>query len=94
LRVSGQAATTTGLTLRVASTATGQTYTVKTDANGVIAGTGAGGPLSVLNGSTAFDTLSISILAADNPTLVNAGKLDLTGLTDLMTYFEYTFDYA
>jgi hypothetical protein len=93
LRVSGDAATTNGLTLSIASTATGATYKVKTDANGVVAGTAAADPLSVLNGSAVFDTLMISISAADNPALVSAGKLNLTGLTDLMTYFEYTFDY-
>jgi len=48
--------------------------------------------LSVGN-SAVFDTLTISILPADNPTRVTGGKLNLNGLTDLMTYFEYTFDY-
>jgi len=93
IRVSGDAATTNGLTLHVASAMSGKTYTVKTDANGVVAGTAATDPLSVLNGSAVFDTLTISILAADNPGLLVAGKLNLSGLTDLMTYFEYTFDY-
>jgi hypothetical protein len=93
LRVTGDAATTNGLTLRVASAVTGKTYTVKTDANGLVPGTAAADPLSVLNGSAVFDTLSISIQAADNPGLVSGGKLNLTGLSDLMTYFEYSFDY-
>jgi len=93
VRVSGDAATTNGLTLRVASAVTGKTYTVKTDANGLVAGTAPADPLSVLNGSAVFDTLTISIQAADNPALVNAGKLNLNGLSDLKTYFEYTFDY-
>jgi hypothetical protein len=93
LRVSGDAATISGLTLRLASAVTGKTYTVKADASGVVAGAAAADPLSVLNGTPVFDTLTISILAADNPALVAAGKLNLNGLTDLMTYFEYTFDY-
>jgi hypothetical protein len=93
IRVSGDAATMNGLTLHVVSATTGKTYTAKTDANGVVAGTAATDPLSVLNGSAVFDTLTISILAADNPGLLVTGKLNLSGLTDLMTYFEYTFDY-
>jgi hypothetical protein len=93
LRVSGNTAAISGLTLRVASAATGRSYTVKTDAKGLVAGTAPADELSVLNGSAVFDTLTISILAADNPALVTAGKLNLDGLSDLMSYFEYTFDY-
>jgi hypothetical protein len=93
LRVSGNAATMNGLTLRVTSSVMGKTFTVKTDANGMVAGTAAADPLFALNGNPVFDTLTIAILPADNPTLVNAGNLNLNGLTDLMTYFEYTFDY-
>ena len=93
LRVSGDAATTNGLTLRVTSSVKGTTFTVKTDANGVVAGTVAADPLFSLNGNPVFDTLTIAILPADNPALVNAGKLNLNPLTDLMTYFEYSFDY-
>jgi hypothetical protein len=93
LRVSGNAATMNGLTLRVTSSVMGKTFTVKTDANGMVAGTAAADPLFALNGNPVFDTLTIAILPADNPTLVNAGNLNLNGLSDLMTYFEYTFDY-
>jgi hypothetical protein len=93
LRVSGDAATISGLTLRITSAVTAKTYTVKTDANGVVAGSAATDPLLPLNGTPVFDTLSISIQAADNPALVTGGKLNLSGLTDLMTYFQYTFDY-
>ena len=93
LRVTGDAATTNGLTLRVASTTTGKTYTVKTDAHGMVAGAVAGDPLFDLNGSGMFDTLTITIQAADNPALVVGGNLNPTGLADLMTYYEYTFDY-
>lgn len=93
VRVSGDAATMNGLTLRVTSAVLGTTFTVKTDANGVVAGTVAADPLFGLNGNPVFDTLTIAILPEDNPTLVSAGKLNLNGLTDLLTYFEYTFDY-
>jgi hypothetical protein len=93
LRVTGDLATTKGLTLRVTSAVTTKTYTVKTDASGIVAGAAAADPLSQLNGQPVFDTLSIAILPADNPALVKGGKLNLNGLVDLLTYFEYTFDY-
>jgi hypothetical protein len=66
---------------------------VKTDASGQVAGTASTDPLFALNGHPVFDTLTIAVQAADNPQLVAAGKLVLSGLSDVMTYFEYTFDY-
>jgi len=93
LRVSGDAQTMSGLTLHVASKVLGQTFTVKTDANGMVAGAVAADPLFALNGQPVFDILTVTITAADNPQLANAGKLNLNGLVDLATYFEYSFDY-
>ena len=93
LRVSGDAAAIKGITLHVASAVLGKELIVKTDDNGVVPGTAAPDPLSPLNGQPVFDTLAITIKPDDNPQLVAAGKLDLSGITDLMTYVQYTFDY-
>ncbi|MGC2407626.1 MAG: hypothetical protein WA431_14575, partial [Candidatus Cybelea sp.] len=93
LRVLGDPATINGLTLHVTSAALGKEFVVKTDAGGQVAGTASTDPLFALNGHPVFDTLTIAVQAADNPQLVTAGKFVLTGLSDLMTYFEYTFDY-
>ena len=87
LRATGDPAVAHGLTLHVASAALGKTFVVKTDAK-----TGAV-DLPALNGKPAFDTLTITIKPEDNPTLVQAQKLTLDGLSDVQTYVEYTFDY-
>ncbi|MFO1498526.1 MAG: hypothetical protein U1G07_09065 [Verrucomicrobiota bacterium] len=40
-----------------------------------------------------FDRWQIRITAADNPALVTNGVADLSGLEDVMTYTDYTFEY-
>ena len=93
LKASGAPATANGLTVRLKSTNHGAAEIVgKTDANGLILDT-AGKPLNPLRGEALFDTWTLRILAADNPTLVQNGALNLSGLSDLLAFFEYTFDF-
>jgi hypothetical protein len=93
LRVSGDAAAGAGLTLHVSSKALGRELVVKTDANGLVAGAVAADPLGALIGQPMFDTLTIVIKPEDNPQLVAGGKLNLSGIADLMLAAEYGFDY-
>jgi hypothetical protein len=91
LKARGAAAN--GLTLRLKSANHGAAEIVaKTDATGMVVDT-AGQPLNPLRGEALFDNWTFRILAADNPTLVKNGVLDLSGLSDLLAFFEYTFDY-
>lgn len=93
LQAAGTPAAAHGLTLRLRSTNHGAADIVmKTDANGVISDT-AGQPLNPLRGENLFDSWTIRVLAADNPGLVVNNVLDLSGLSDLSAFFEYTFDY-
>jgi hypothetical protein len=93
LCLSGLPALISGLTLHVSSSVLNRELVVTTDANGMVAGTAATDALSPLNGQPVFDTLTITIKPDDNAGHLTNGKLDLTGVTDLMTYTEYTFDY-
>lgn len=93
LKASGAPAAANGLTLRLKSANHGAAEIVAmTDATGMIVDT-AGQPLNPLRGEPMFDNWTIRILAADNPALVKNGALDLGGLSDLLAFFEYTFDY-
>lgn len=92
LKVTGDA-TANGLKLRLKSQNGGPELLLTTDAKGQVAGVVAGDPLFVLNGKPVFDQWTLSITAADNPTLVKDGKLVLTGLNDVMAYLEYDFQY-
>jgi hypothetical protein len=91
LRVAGAAAA--GLKLRLDSQAHGSQLVLTTDANGEVDGIAAGSPLAPLQGEPVFDTWKIAIDAADNPALAPGGVLDLSGLSDLMVFVEYDFNY-
>jgi hypothetical protein len=93
LRLAGDAAAINGVTIHIHSTGLGQDITAKTDANGMIAGTVAMDPLAKLNGSSVFDALKLAIQPGDNPQLVKNDQLDLSGVSDVLTFFEYSFDY-
>jgi hypothetical protein len=93
LRLTGDAATTDGLKLRLKSENGGPELLLTTNADGQVPGAVAGDPLSVLNGKPAFDQWTLRVTAADNPGLVKDGKLALTGLNDVMAYLEYDFQY-
>jgi Tc toxin complex TcA C-terminal TcB-binding domain len=92
LKVAGKNTTIANLTLRLTSANHGSEVVVKTDANG-LAPDGAGQPLNALRGEALLDKWTIKITAADNPGLVQNGVLDLSGVNDVMAFFEYTFDY-
>ena len=93
LKVTGDAGTAHGLKLRLKSDNGGPELLLTTDANGQVAGAAAGDPMFVLNGKPVFDRWTLHITAADNPALVQDGKLVLTGLSDVMAYLEYDFQY-
>ncbi|MBC7870112.1 MAG: hypothetical protein H7Y09_04685 [Chitinophagaceae bacterium] len=95
LKVGGNAATIGGLKLRLKSSAHGATELVlKTDAQGEVNAATAGDPLKVLKNEPMIDKWTINITAADNPSLIKNDALDLSGLKDLLIFFEYKFDYA
>jgi hypothetical protein len=49
--------------------------------------------LGNLRGKAVFDRWKVAIRAADNPGLVRDGALDLSGLQDVLCFFEYEFKY-
>lgn len=89
LKLAGDPATIANLTLTLHSDALGSALTLTTDANGEV----TGAPLADLLSKPVLDTWQIKIEAAANAPLVKEGKLDLSGLTDLMVFFEYQFTY-
>jgi hypothetical protein len=91
LKASGPAAA--NLTLNLASQNHAASLRVTTDANGQVAGSAPADPLGALRGEALLDTWTVRILAAENPALVAGGKLNLQGLSDLMVFFEYDFQY-
>ncbi len=94
LRLIGDSALTSGLTLRITPSSTGAELTVTTDTNGVIAGSVPADPLGGLIGRSLLDDWGIAIRAEDNPGKPAAhGGIDLAGLTDVQAYQEYSFDY-
>jgi hypothetical protein len=86
LKISGKPTTIANLTLRLTSTNHASEIVVKTDANGLVSDA-AGQPLNALRNEALLDQWTIRITPADNP------NLDLNGIGDVMTFFEYTFDY-
>jgi hypothetical protein len=93
LKVHGTKPTISGLTLRLKADAHATELVLKTDANGEVNDLTAGQPLRALRNQPLLDRWTIRITAADNPTLVAGGALDLRGIEDLFTFFEYSFDY-
>lgn len=92
LKVSGLPTTTNGLTLRLKADNHATEIVAKTDAAGMIVDA-VGQPLNPLLNESLFDRWNIRVLPADNPTLVKQGAIDLSGLSDISVFFEYTFDY-
>jgi hypothetical protein len=86
LKMSGAAETINGMTLRLKSQAHGSELVVASDANGEV-------NVSALLNENLIDTWNISITPADNAGLVMDGKLNLSGLQDVLAFFEYSFDY-
>ncbi len=92
LKVTGQAAAVQGLTLRLTTDAAGGEMVLKTDAKGEVRDS-AGSPLAALKGKAVLDRWRFAVRAGDNPQLVKNGALDLSGIDDLMVFFEYQFNY-
>jgi receptor-binding and translocation channel-forming TcA subunit of Tc toxin len=93
LKVTGPAAK--GLTLRLtagATAAAGGEIVLTTDDRGEVRDA-AGSPLAALQGKDVLDRWRFAVRAEDNPQLVKDGVLDLSGIDDLMVFFEYQFDY-
>lgn len=93
LKLTGNPQTVKNLKLRLASDALGAEKVLTTDANGEVLGAAAGSPLQAFAGKPVLDRWTLRINAADNPQLVQNGALDLSGLDDLMVFFEYQFNY-
>ena len=89
LKLTGNPATVGNLTLKLHSALLGSELTLTTDAGGEV----TGAPLQDLTGKAVADRWRFTIEAAANPHLVKEGQLDLSGLTDLMVFFEYQFSY-
>ena len=84
LKVSGKPAAISGLTLRLKSKIHGTELVLKTDAQGLITDV-APQPLNALRNQTLLDEWTIRITVDDNPTLVQGGTLDLSGITTAST---------
>jgi hypothetical protein len=89
LKVLGEAAAINGLTIEVHSKALNQAIKVKTDANGKV----APNAFNALAQQDMIDEWTLKVLEADNPQLVQAGKLELSGLKDFIFLMDYTFNY-
>lgn len=93
LKALGKPAITSNLKLRLNSLNHNNEICFSTDAQGEVNQTTPGQPLSVLNNEPMFDKWTIRITAEDNPALANNGTLNLSGLEDILIFFEYSFDY-
>jgi hypothetical protein len=93
IRLTGTPQATQNVKLRLTSDALGAELLLTTDANGEVHDTAAGAPLQGLRNKPVLDRWRIAIRAADNPQLVQNGVLNLSGLDDLMVFFEYKFNY-
>jgi hypothetical protein len=92
LKVSGKAEAISGLTIRLKSKSHGTELVLKTDAQGLVTDA-APQPLNALRNQTLLDEWTIRITVADNPALVRGDALDLSGIRDVLVFFEYGFDY-
>jgi hypothetical protein len=81
------------LVLRLTSQKHGTELALTTDANGRVAGVAPADPLAPLQGEALIDQWKLKITAADNPTLVESGQLNLKGIDDVMAFVEYSFLY-
>ncbi|WP_426594771.1 hypothetical protein ACPPVS_04325 [Cellulomonas sp. McL0617] len=85
LRVSGAPATV----VRLTPASTGTELVLTTDADGLV----QGAPVASLLGGGVADRFTVHITAADNPTLAvgPGGVPDLSGITDVSVYQDYSF---
>ena len=93
LKVLGKQDSVGGLKLRLTSSNHGAEIPLTTDAQGEVNETTPGQPLNALLNEFLLDQWTLRITQADNPALVNNGVLKLTGLDDILIFFEYAFDY-
>jgi hypothetical protein len=93
IKLTGRPTAVNGVTVHLVSEVAGGELTFTSDAKGEILDTPAGAPLANLKGKAVLDTWHLEIRAADNPQLVQNGKLDLSGIEDVLVFFEYTFKY-
>jgi hypothetical protein len=93
IKLSGKPETVNGLTLRLVSEELGTELLLTADAQGEILDTTPGSPLAQLQNHPVFDRWHFRITAADNPSLAVNGTLDLSGLNDVLTFTDYTFNY-
>jgi len=89
IKATGETATIANLKVRVKLEGLNQGFTFTLGADGTIGSAGFAAPLN----KTLFDKWNFIINAADNPQLVQDGKLNLRGLRDLSIFTEYKFDY-
>lgn len=87
LKLTGEAATVGGLTLRLTSREHGEELVLTTSATGELDG------IAPLQGESLLDRWTLRITAEDNPNLVRGGRVELDGLRDFLIFVEYTFDY-
>jgi hypothetical protein len=93
LKVTGQANVMANLKLRLRAANFGNELVLTTNAQGEVNDSTPGQPLRNLRRQSMLDTWSVRITAADNPGLVQDGKLDLSGLNDVLLFVEYNFKY-
>jgi hypothetical protein len=93
LKVTGQPMTVQNLTLRLITDTPGGELILKTDSNGEVIGSVPGSPMHVLEDKAVLGRWQIVIRSTDNPHLVQNGVINLSGLDDLLIFFEYSFNY-
>jgi hypothetical protein len=93
MRLSGEPATINNLKIRISTSQLGSELLLAADANGEINDSIPGVGLALLRGKSLQDQWKIRITDADNPGLVQNGKLNLSGLRDVLTLSDYTFTY-
>jgi hypothetical protein len=92
LRLAGDPSTVKNVAVRLTPGA-GAEIVVKTDARGLARDSDPDSPLKALANKPVLDVWKARIIAADNPQLVSKGALNLAGLSDLLVFSEYTFNY-
>lgn len=93
IKLAGTPVATQNVTIHLKSDLHPAELVFKTDANGLASDATPGSPLGMLLNLSMVDNWQLSISAADNPQLVQNGKLDLSGLTDVSILSDYTFNY-
>jgi hypothetical protein len=92
VRLTGTAALVSGLVVRL--TAGGDELELTLGPDGRVSSGSSGSALAALVGDPLIGTWTFRVAAEDNPGKTGAdGRLDLSGLTDVQVYQEYTFTY-